>query len=275
MKKQYQKNKTQATSLQQWSTLLREAIEKPGLISAAYSYFHQYSIGNQVLALVQCHDRGIQPGPINTFQGWLERGRHVKKGERALILCMPITCKRRDDTDRDGEDEGTFTTFVYKPRWFVLSQTEGDEQPVPEIPNWDKARALATLGIEESPFELTDGNTQGYARRRQIAVSPIAVMPQKTMFHELAHVILGHTSEADFRDTEHTPRNLREVEAEAVSLILCESLGLPGAEFSRGYIQAWLQSDVIPEKSAQKIFRAADQLLKAGQPEQQLRGGSR
>jgi hypothetical protein len=34
-----------------------------------------------------------------------------------------------------------------------------------------------------------------------------------------------------------TPRNLREVEAESVAMLLCESLGLPGAASSRGYIQ--------------------------------------
>jgi hypothetical protein len=54
-------------------------------------------------------------------------------------------------------------------------------------------------------------------------------------------------------------------EAEAVALLLCESLQLPSAEYSRGYIQSWLRGDVIPEKSAMKIFGAADRILKAGQ----------
>jgi hypothetical protein len=40
----------------------------------------------------------------------------------------------------------------------------------------------------------------------------------------------------------------------------------PGADFARGYIQNWLSGEVIPEKSAQKIFRAADRILKAGAP---------
>ena len=85
----------------------------------------------------------------------------------------------------------------------------------------------------------------------------------------MAHVIL-HTSEGDFSDTETTPRSLCEVEAEAVALLCCESLGLEGANFCRGYIQNWLRrgvegnAEVIPEKSAQKIFRAADQILRAG-----------
>jgi hypothetical protein len=41
-------------------------------------------------------------------------------------------------------------------------------------------------------------------------------------------------------------------------------LGLPGAEFSRGYIQSWAHGQGFGERSAQKIFKAADQILKAG-----------
>jgi hypothetical protein len=87
----------------------------------------------------------------------------------------------------------------------------------------------------------------------------------------MAHVLM-HTSESDFTDTERTPRNVREVEAESVALLCCEALGLEGAEYARGYIQNWLyqgigyNTDAIPEKSAQKIFRAADQILRAGRP---------
>ena len=70
--------------------------------------------------------------------------------------------------------------------------------------------------------------------------------------------------ESDISDYEQTPPNLREVEAEAVALLVCESLGLGCAEYCRGYIQGWLEGDVIPEKSAQRIFGAADRILKAG-----------
>ena len=109
-----------------WSALLVEAVNKPGLIMEAYSAFHNYSIGNQILALVQCQLRGLEPGPINTFPGWQTLGGNVKRGERALILCMPITHKVRDEetSESDGDNrERTFTSFLYKPRWFVISQT--------------------------------------------------------------------------------------------------------------------------------------------------------
>jgi antirestriction protein ArdC len=249
-----------------------EAINKPGLIMKAYSHFHMYSIGNQLLALVQCQMRGLQPGPINTFPKWQALGRYVKRGERALTLCMPITCKRRgEESDNDESNgEGTFTTFVYKARWFTLSQTEGDDFPPQVIAEWDAKRALAALDIELIPFDSTDGNIQGFARRRQVAVNPVAQLSHKTLFHELAHVTIGHTLESDFSDAEKTPRNLREVEAEAVALLCCESLGLEGADYCRGYLQNWLyqglgyDTNAIPEKSAQKIFRAADQILRAG-----------
>src|SRR5258708_11177916 len=125
-------------------------------------------------------------------------------------------------------------------------------------------------------FDSTDGNCQGLARKRQVAINPVAHLPHKTVSHELAHVVIAHTLEADLADTEKTPRSLREVEAEAVALLCCEALGLEGADYCRGYLQNWLyqgigfDANAIPEKSAQKIFRAADHILRAGrlQPEQ-------
>lgn len=254
-----------------WTDLLSQAVTQPGLILKAYSSFHGYSIGNQIAAIVQCHMRGIEAGPINTYPGWRKLGRQVKRGEKAVWLCMPLTFKRKSEAasneqsdDSQAAQSEVVTGFAWKPNWFVMSQTDGEPVPMPAIPTWDKESALAALNITQTEFSHTNGNTQGYARKREVAISPLAELPHKTLFHELAHVELGHTTEADFNDSEQTPRNLREVEAEAVALILCESLSLSGAEYCRGYIQNWLDGDSIPEKSAQKIFGAADRILRAG-----------
>src|SRR5207237_3441380 len=98
-----QKQTTQTADIPKWSALLVEAVNKPGLIMDAYSASWNYSVGNQILALVQCQLRGIQPGPINTFPKWQTLGRVVKRGERALTLCMPLTRKRRDDDSKESD----------------------------------------------------------------------------------------------------------------------------------------------------------------------------
>ena len=50
-----------------FADLLRSAVTDPGVISTAYQQFHNYSLGNQLLAWAQCLERGIQPGPMATF----------------------------------------------------------------------------------------------------------------------------------------------------------------------------------------------------------------
>lgn len=248
-----------------FSDLLTRAVSEPGRIHEAYTAFHRYSIGNQLLALFECAARGLEPGPLATFPGWKAKGRYVKKGQKAITLCMPITCKRRPEADDDPDAPLTFTRFIYRPNWFVLAQTEGANVPPEPPPAWNRDDALARLNIEEIPFTVLDGNAQGYARARQVAVSPVAALPYKTLFHEMAHVLLGHTAEAEQTDGELTPRSLREVEAEAVAMLVCAALQLPGIEYSRGYIQHWnREGQPIPERSAARIFKTADQILRAG-----------
>ena len=105
----------------------------------------------------------------------------------------------------------------------------------------------------------------GYARERSIALNPMNPLPHKTRFHELAHVLLGHTAAGTQTDGDVTPRNLRECEAEAVALLCCAALDLPGRDEARGYIQHWWgEGHAIPEKSAQAVLKAADRILKAG-----------
>ena len=263
-----------APSAKAFADLLQTAVTDPGIISRAYQQFHSYSLGNQLLAMFQCQERGIAPGPMATYPRWRELGRQVKKGEKALRLCMPITIKRRgpaDAADADPPDPDApevYTRFVYKPRWFVLSQTDGDALPEPEIPAWDKDHALAALDVQEIPFDHVDGNCLGFARERSIAINPINPLPHKTRFHEIGHILLGHTVEGQQADSDLTPRNLRECEAEAVSLLCCAALDLPGVAEARGYMQRWWgEGHEIPERSAQRILKVADQILKAGTSE--------
>ncbi|HEY8165126.1 MAG TPA: ArdC-like ssDNA-binding domain-containing protein [Gemmatimonadaceae bacterium] len=238
------------------------------MILEAYTRFHGYSLGNRIAALFQCMARGIQPGPIATFPRWIELDRHVKRGEKALTLCQPVTVKDRDASQDSDAPEAVKTVFVWRPRWFVLAQTDGAEFTAPIVPAWERDRALASLEVSIVPFASLDGNIQGYASRRSFAINPVAQLPVKTLFHELAHIVLGHTVAAQTNDGANLPQDLREAEAEGVALLCLESLALPGGDYCRGYIQTWLGAGrPIPEQSAQRIFKAADAILRAGTAE--------
>ncbi len=103
-----------------WGELLRDAVEKPGRMLEAYTAFHNYSFGNALLALEQCVRRNLQPGPLNTYRGWLEKKRQVRKGEKGITLCMPMPFKRTTDADSTEEEPAEPQTRVCLPVSGVL-----------------------------------------------------------------------------------------------------------------------------------------------------------
>src|SRR5215204_2575088 len=138
-----------------WAELLAEAVSRPGMISEAYRAFYTYSVGNQLLVLSQCAARELRPGPLSTYPGWLAKGRQVRRGERAIVLCMPLKGKRRPGPESEGwegDADGVYSRIVYRANWFVLGQTEGEPVETPATTGWDKGRALDTLGVTEVPF---------------------------------------------------------------------------------------------------------------------------
>ena len=74
----------------QWIDLLKEAIQRPGIVSEAYSQFHKYSFGNVMWVALQCAARSIELGPIAGFNDWKKLGRKVISGKgSALGIWVP------------------------------------------------------------------------------------------------------------------------------------------------------------------------------------------
>lgn len=247
----------------EWSDVLRCALLEPGTISQAFKTFHGYSLGNQILAWMQCKDRGLQPGPIATYSKWREVGRRVRAGEHAIWLYMPIRVNKKNKDS--GEEESVVTRFTMRPYWFVLAQTEGKDFTPLARPTWDWKACLKGLGVAMERFTDTNGNCLGYAHDKAIAISPLC----KTMdvfFHELAHVVRGHTKDRDWIDGPcRLPKNIRELEAEATAMLCCEALGFEYDQATcRGYMQHWYKEQEIPEASAHGIMLAAEKIIKAG-----------
>jgi len=204
-----------------------------------------------------------------TTDGLNGNGKSAKARKELLFACfMPFKKTAQTDNDQDETAEPqTCYAFRFRAYWFVLAQTEGEDTYTPPIPDFDIDTALRALDITRTPFEEMNGNIQGFANGREIAVNPLAALPHKTTLHEIAHIVLGHTTTDRLVDGEQTARHIREVEAESVALICCETLGLEGADFCRGYIQHWLKDEKeIPYSSAARIFAAATSVLKAGTP---------
>ncbi len=66
-----------------WADLLAQAVTEPSLILAAYSRFWNYSLGNQLLAILQCRQRGLEPGrspPSPAGRGWDDMSRRARRG---------------------------------------------------------------------------------------------------------------------------------------------------------------------------------------------------
>lgn len=265
-----------------WNALFDQALTQPGVMSKAYSVFYEYSLGNAFLAASQLFARNLPISPIASFMKWKELGRMVKKGEKAIALVMPVTVKSKSKNEGNDGEASTIaesntqakksgrTIFILKNNWFALCQTDGAEYAHEVvIPTWDKAKAMAALGITEHDFAHMNGNVQGYAipNEKTLAINPLAALPWKTTFHEMAHCLL-HSAEAQMADGEMLHKCIKEAEAESVAYLCCATLELPGLEQSRAYIQNWLNSTEqfleFRKKSAARVFSAANKILKAG-----------
>lgn len=264
-----------------WQRLLMSVLETPGQLMEAYRAFRRYSFHNTLLIMEQCLMRALAIGPIATYQEWQQKQRQVRKGEKALGMWRPIMLRsRHQSSDQQDNDEQTAPRqrprFIWQHAWFVYSQTDTC-QPSDETPStdngstealpWHSDQAVTTLQITRIPFAHYDGNVQGYAtQHREVAISPLAQLPEKTLIHEIAHILLDHTGE--LRDLDPA---IKEFEAEAVAMLCLASLGLPGVPYCRGYIQSWLSStdSAIIAERCQRVITVANRILKAGeqQPE--------
>ena len=255
---------------------LSEIYDKPSKLHEAYRLFRNYSPRNRILAESQL----LLLEPINTYKGWQELGRQVKKGSRGISLFLPVVSKKKKDNQEvgdkkecEGEESSNPTIklsfsaqFVMKRHWFTLSQTEGEEFKPEELPNFDVKKALEVFGISQENFRSIDGNCQGYAipRKNIIAINPLAYAPYKTTIHEISHCLL-HRESSQIIDGAELDSSIKEFEAETTAYLVCCSLGkFDHLEYSRGYISNWIKRNDIEEENFKRAFDAANKILKAG-----------
>jgi hypothetical protein len=256
--------------------VLLAALTVPGRMSNAFNRFHRYSFLNMLLVFMQTG----RLEPVANFKKWQSLGRKIISGKGSgLFIRHPKPVYKRDQAGNtvygeDGKPVIAFTMFELRPTVFQLSQTDGPELEFPPTPDWDLELALESLDIQRVPFRKADGNIEGYAYERKLALNPVTVSPFETAIHEIAHIVLGHTSKDRSGDyAKH--RGVMEFQAEAVALLVNRELDVDGYDeaASRAYIQSWLggtASDyvdgnkLVDNDVVREIFSATDKILVAG-----------
>ena len=251
-----------------WQQLIDEALTAPGNLGSVYNRFHDYSLTNMFLFMLQ----GVHE-PVASFSRWKSLGRHVIRGARAKEVIVPVLVHEKppepaDDEPIDDKRERVARLIGFKVvrAVFALSDTAGPELPLLRLPTWDLPTALARLAIRQVPFESTNGNLQGYSVGREFAINPVAIHPAKTTFHELTHIVLGHTVATRLGEyAQH--RGVMEFQAEAPAYLAMnelQQLDEETASHSRGYIRHWLQDEQPGDREIRLVFSATDQILRAG-----------
>jgi antirestriction protein ArdC len=212
--------------------------------------FHSYSFGNLLLILLQFPDATRVAG----LRQWNKLGRHVRAGEKGIMILAPMTVRKRvekesgfpaevparsSDPDVEAADE---RITLFKPVYvFDVSQTEGRELPTLLQATGDVSdcypalqRAVRDAGIA---LELVDSipgsaSAEGISCGSRIAIRNDLDPPEafRTLAHEFAHELLhwpkDGTSEPSRGVGKEPSRTIRETEADAAAFVVCRHFGV-------------------------------------------------
>ena len=246
--------------------------------------FPRYSVNNTMLIMMQRPDAQL----CQSFTGWKQMGRYVKKGEKGISILAPAPYKiEREQTkldekgrpvfDADGEPvkekvEVTIRAFKVV-KTFDLSQTDGKELPtigpselVGNIEGYPKLlQALQEISPVPVSFELIDGDAKGFyhLEDKKIVVQDgmSEVQTIKTLLHEMAHEKLHDKDNVP--EAKDISRNGKEVEAESVAYVVCQHYGINTSDYSFSYVAGWTEGKETPELKASldKIRQTASEFI--------------
>lgn len=228
----------------------------------AVAKFHRYSFGNVMLMAMQRPDATHVAG----FHTWLKVGRHVRKGEKGIMILAPMIGKRRPgstETETEGENESRVYGFRAV-HVFDVSQTDGD--PLPELdkmagdPAGNVQRIKDSIASRGIALRYSDhlGGASGTSAGGIISIlnGLDAAQEFAVLAHELAHESLHHVK------GEVLSKTVRETEAEAVAFIVCRAIGLEPGTACSDYIQMYAGDKETLAASLHRIQETAVGILK-------------
>lgn len=243
------------------------------------SKFRQYSFNNRFLILCQ----NPSATRVNSFKRWNELGRKIKPNEKSLKILAPKMGKITEKVLVNAEPDNSTEEPKYEYREknvlkgytavpvFDISQTEGEDLTIEKVcadltgqvdkldAYFDCARKVVPIPIKIEEYKTDNHATKGYCSKNEIVVyrNP-ALQMLKTLIHEMAHVLLGHTA-----DGNDMPRSDKECQAESVAYIVSSVLGFDVSDYSFEYVAGWSDGGDIGavKKSLTEIVKVSELIL--------------
>lgn len=218
--------------------------------------FHRYSAGNAILIGLQRPDASRVAG----FKTWQSLGRKVNRGEKGIQIMAPIRYRQEtvDDAKEDPLLLGFKTAYV-----FDVAQTSGNDLPRPVSIGGNPLDMLQRLETwikhQDIVLEYKQNlqGAQGYSVGGRIVIRSDLAPAQKfgTLVHEVAHELLHQNQEQQHSKT------VQESEAEAVTFVVAESIGLDASSSCSDYILSHRGDRKVLLASLERIRTTARTIL--------------
>lgn len=257
--------------------------ERFRLFLTTMSKFQNYSIGNQILIMIQ------KPGATHVagFATWKELGRWVKKGEKGISILAPRFpprptcpicgakigkdvkfCSKCGASVEAAEIEVTPAYFIVV-SVFDIGQTDGKPLPEFEVPVlsgvvneelFTKTMALTKaqgLTVSFEPCPQQDPSIKGEYFGKSIWVKPDEPRAQqlKSLLHEVAH----YYTEGVF----HIARRDAETIAESAAFVVGAHYGFDTGVRSFPYVALWAQDKKILEQNLSAIRKVSTEIMES------------
>jgi len=234
------------------------------------SKFHDYSIGNLILIMLQKPDATRVAG----YTTWKELDKYVRKGEKGIAIlapCMPPKKTKVVEPEDENDESSVEVTPIYFKvvHVFDISQTDGEPLPEFEVPSltgeanerlFDMVTALARsqgldVSFESRPYQ--DPAIKGTYSGKNIWVRPEESRAQqlKTFLHEVAH----YYSEGVFR----IPRKDAETIAESAAFTVGVHFGFDSGVRSFSYVALWAEDKKVLEANLTAIRKVSTKIIDA------------
>ena len=230
----------------------------------AMSRFHAYSAHNVALIHAQRPDATH----VASYKGWRRLGRQVRKGERGLVILVPLK-SRITVSNEDGAEEEAIATRFGAGHVFDISQTEGEELPRPPAaeaiaaatePGRELFRRLeawlVAQGVAVEVADLGGANGSYNPGGRRIAISRRVVGADhaaKTLAHEAAHHVAEHHALTAREDAESV--------AEGAAYVVARHYGIEAGGYSFGYVAGWAEDRRVLKRNLAAIQKAARAII--------------